>query len=406
MAYNFNKRREFRGGGKRNQYGQVITLGDNSTVKQEVGTNTDTTKSDSNNERPAKSTRRAGEINGVKQNMGYPIARGPDDNTGDALLIKCIEYQPPKTGLEVSTSRAYAGADGSFEGRNYVAGQKLQTEVSPGQFEDLKVVDSVRIKNDGASDRQKDAKAIYYITLPIPQDVNDSNVVTWGDDNMNIFQIAAVDAAAGLIGNSKESFENAKAILDAGIGRSIGNELNSQGGKDTARAITRAIAGEAIDKLGANIRPNSVLGRSTGMILNSNLELLFSGVTLRTFPFSINFSPRNKDESDMVVSIIKALKSSMAAKKNASQGQGGIFLRAPDVFQLMYVDSKGDPHPFLNRFKDCALTAMTVNYTNSGTYATYGDSTPVSIRMNLTFKELNPIYFEDYKDFTGEGVGY
>ena len=44
MAYNFNKRREFRGGGKRNQYGQVITLGDNSTVKQEVGTNTDTTK--------------------------------------------------------------------------------------------------------------------------------------------------------------------------------------------------------------------------------------------------------------------------------------------------------------------------------------------------------------------------
>ena len=406
MAYNFNKRREFRGGGKRNQYGQVITLGDNSTVKQEVGTNTDTTKSDSNNERPAKSTRRAGEINGVKQNMGYPIARGPDDNTGDALLIKCIEYVPPKTGLEVSTSRAYAGADGSFEGRNYVAGQKLQTEVSPGQFEDLKVVDSVRIKNDGASDRQKDAKAIYYITLPIPQDVNDSNVVTWGDDNMNIFQIAAVDAAAGLIGNTKESFENAKAILDAGIGRSIGNELNSQGGKDTARAITRAIAGEAIDKLGANIRPNSVLGRSTGMILNSNLELLFSGVTLRTFPFSINFSPRNKDESDMVVSIIKALKSSMAAKKNASQGQGGIFLRAPDVFQLMYVDSKGDPHPFLNRFKDCALTAMTVNYTNSGTYATYGDSTPVSIRMNLTFKELNPIYFEDYKDFTGEGVGY
>ena len=406
MAYNFNKRREFRGGGKRNQYGQVITLGDNSTVKQEVGTNTDTTKSDSNNERPAKSTRRAGEINGVKQNMGYPIARGPDDNTGDALLIKCIEYVPPKTGLEVSTSRAYAGADGSFEGRNYVAGQKLQTEVSPGQFEDLKVVDSVRIKNDGASDRQKDAKAIYYITLPIPQDVNDSNVVTWGDDNMNIFQIAAVDAAAGLIGNTKESFENAKAILDAGIGRSIGNELNSQGGKDTARAITRAIAGEAIDKLGANIRPNSVLGRSTGMILNSNLELLFSGVTLRTFPFSINFSPRNSDESEMVISIIKALKSSMAAKKNASQGQGGIFLRAPDVFQLMYVDSSGRQHPFLNRFKDCALTAMTVNYTNSGTYATYNDSTPVSIRMNLTFKELNPIYFEDYKSYTGPGVGY
>ncbi len=404
MAYNFQNRRKFRGGGKRNKYGQVVTLGDNSTVKQEVGTNTDTTKADNKIERPAKKSRSFDDVSGVKQVMGYPIARGPGDETGDALVIKCIEYVPPKTGLEASTSRAYAGADGSFEGVNYKKGDVLKTKTKTGDFADLKVIDSVRIKNDGASDGQKNAKAIYYITLPIPQDLNDSNVVTWGDDSMNIFQIAAVDAAAGLLGNTKESFENAKAILDAGIGRSIGNELNSQGGKDTARAITRAIAGEAIDKLGANIRPNSVLGRSTGMILNSNLELLFSGVTLRTFPFSINFSPRNARESSEVLSIIKALKSSMAAKKNASQGQGGIFLRAPDVFQLRYLHN-GKDHPFLNRIKDCALTAMSVNYTNSGTYATYEDGTPVSIRMNLTFKELNPIYFEDYTDGVG-GVGY
>ena len=370
-------------------------------VKQEVsGTNEDTTKADNKIERPAKKSRSADDVSGVKQVMGYPIARGPGDETGDALVIKCIEYVPPKTGLEASTSRAYAGADGSFEGVNYKKGDVLKTKTKTGEFADLKVIDSVRIKNDGASDGQKNAKAIYYITLPIPQDLNDSNVVTWGDDSMNIFQIAAVDAAAGLLGNTKESFENAKALLDAGIGRSIGAEL----GQDTGRAITRAIAGEAIDKLGANIRPNSVLGRSTGMILNSNLELLFSGVTLRTFPFSINFSPRNSRESNEVLSIIKALKSSMAAKKNASQGQGGIFLRAPDVFQLRYLHN-GKDHPFLNRIKDCALTAMSVNYTNSGTYATYDDGTPVSIRMNLTFKELNPIYFEDYTDGVG-GVGY
>ena len=377
----------------------------NSSVKEEVkGTNEDTTKADNKIERPTKKSRSASDVSGVKQVMGYPIARGPGEETGDALVIKCVEYVPPKTGLEASTSRAYAGEDGSFEGVNYKKGDVLQTKTKTGELADLKVIDSVRIKNDGASDGQKNAKAIYYITLPIPQDLNDSNVVTWGDDSMNIFQIAAVDAAAGLLGNTKESFENAKAILDAGIGRSIGNELNSQGGKDTARAITRAIAGEAIDKLGANIRPNSVLGRSTGMILNSNLELLFSGVTLRTFPFSINFSPRNSRESAEVLSIIKALKSSMAAKKNASQGQGGIFLRAPDVFQLKYFHN-GKDHPFLNRIKDCALTAMSVNYTNSGTYATYDDGTPVSIRMNLTFKELNPIYFEDYADGVG-GVGY
>ena len=372
-----------------------------SSVKEEVkGTNEDTTKADDTIERPQKKARSASDVSGVKQVMGYPIARGPGEEPGDALVIKCIEYVPPKTGIEASFSRAYAATDGSFEGVNKKKGDILQTKNSDGEYRDLKIIDTVRIKNDGASDGQKNAKAIYYITLPIPQDLNDSNVVTWGDDSMNIFQIAAVDAAAGILGNTKESFENAKALLDAGIGRSIGAAL----GADTGRAITRAIAGEAIDKLGANIRPNSVLGRSTGMILNSNLELLFSGVTLRTFPFSINFSPRNARESSEVLSIIKALKSSMAAKKNASQGQGGIFLRAPDVFQLRYLHN-GKDHPFLNRIKDCALTAMSVNYTNSGTYTTYDDGTPVSIRMNLTFKELNPIYFEDYADGVG-GVGY
>ena len=56
----------------------------------------------------------------------------------------------------------------------------------------------------------------------------------------------------------------------------------------------------------------------------------------------------------------------------------------------------GEPHPFLNKFKICALTGMHVNYTNSGTYSSYKDGTPVNIRMNLTFKEINPIYAEDY----------
>ena len=372
------------------------------TGNEKTGTNEDTTKTESKTTRPTRKPRTAGDVKGVKKIMGYPLARGPRDDTGDALVIKCIEYQPPQTGMDVSTSRGIALKDGVAFGGKQTKGDFVKQYDNNGvQLGDRKFIDSVRLRNDGASDRQKGADAIYYITLPIPQDVNDSNVVTWGDDNMNIFQIAAVDAAASILGDTKQSFENAKALLDAGIGRTIGAQL----GEDTGRAITRSIAGAAIDKLGANIRPNSVLGRSTGMILNSNLELLFSGVTLRTFPFSINFSPRNSDESKEVLSIIKALKSSMAAKKNASQGQGGIFLRAPDVFQLRYLYQGKTDHPFLNRIKDCALTAMTVNYTNSGTFATYEDGTPVSIRMNLTFKELNPIYFEDYQGNVG-GVGY
>ena len=50
---------------------------------------------------------------------------------------------------------------------------------------------------------------------------------------------------------------------------------------------------------------------------------------------------------------------------------------------------------------------MSVNYTNAGTYTSYEDGTPVNIRMSLTFKELNPIYHEDYQESAaGPGVGY
>ena len=116
----------------------------------------------------------------------------------------------------------------------------------------------------------------------------------------------------------------------------------------------------------------------------------------------------------MVKYIIRAFKSSMAAKKgrdenrNAVSGQGGIFLKSPDVFQLRYLHN-GKEHPFLNSFKHCALTGMSVNYTNAGTFASYSDGTPVSIQMSLTFKELNPIYHEDYDAFNMNdefGVGF
>ena len=240
---------------------------------------------------------------------------------------------------------------------------------------------------------------MFYVELPIPQDINDSNSVTWSDDNMNIFQIAGL-AAVSSIAKGEFSFEDAKNLIQAGIAD------NALGGEDLKDQLTAIISGKAIDALGNNINTGIALGRQTGSILNSNLELLFNGVNLRTFPFSINFSPRNRGESTMVKYIIRAFKSSMAAKKNTEVAQGGAFLGAPDVFSLEY-RHHNMTHPFLNSFKHCALTGMNVNYTQAGTYATYGDGTPVNLRMNLTFKELNPIYFEDYEfDESMRGVGY
>ena len=83
-----------------------------------------------------------------------------------------------------------------------------------------------------------------------------------------------------------------------------------------------------------------------------------------------------------------------------------LFIKTPNIFELQY--KKGNrPHPFLNLFQPCALTDMSVNYTGENVYATYGDGTPVSMVMTLTFKELVPVYQNDYDrraNFDGENI--
>ena len=120
--------------------------------------------------------------------------------------------------------------------------------------------------------------------------------------------------------------------------------------------------------------------------------------------------PRSESESSQIKEIIRLFKSQMAGKKGLETGAAaGLFLKSPSVFRLKYM-SGGQPHPYLNTFKICALTGTTVNYTASGTYATYSDATPVHMNMTLQFQELTPIYHEDYVDqgrnFKLTGTGY
>ena len=337
-----------------------------------------------------------GKNSGKDKYLSYPVARSADEKTGDTLRIKCVEYIPPQDGSGFGVTVSGVFKENTSTGEVSIASKEDKAN--------LGYTDGISIDTDftDANSRiSQNTKTKYYIELPIPQEINDSNSVTWGEDRMNAIEIATLSVAQ-------------KAMQD-GVGDIAGaavqmlNEGVSVPGltPDSQAALRAAISGKAINALGSQVSPQSVVARSTGQILNNNLELLFSGVNLRSFPFSFTFSPRNPKESDVVKNIIRSLKMSMAAKAGEFNGSAqGIFLKSPDLFQLDYLKD-GKNHPFLNRFKLCALTGMSVNYTNAGTYASYNDGTPVNIRMNVTFKEINPIYHEDYAEATsGSGVGF
>ena len=100
----------------------------------------------------------------------------------------------------------------------------------------------------------------------------------------------------------------------------------------------------------------------------------------------------------------------MAPKRSNSR----IFLKSPNVFKLKYTFRNGDFHPFLNNIKICALNSFTVDYTPDRSYSTYddeggrGDGSMTSYKVGLSFKEITPIYHDDFwtDDEGKQGTGF
>jgi hypothetical protein len=355
--------------------------------------------------KPPYPTIRQNFLNGEDRYLSYPVARTNQEVTGDTLRIKCIEYVASKgEDFKVEVKNFYGVK------RDKVTGEVIDSKYIPNRDERLanKFDDVIlkptftnadtRIRN--ANKQKKLTK--FNIELPMPQELQDSQSVTWGDDKINALELAGASIAGDLIekGGVGAINDGRKAIQILQAGVQIPNVTT-----ETQNAIRAGLAGAAINALGGNVTPQSLIARTTGQILNNNLELLFQGVNLRTFPYSITFTPRTPKESDVVKKIIRALKMSMSAKAGEfNQNAQGLFVKSPDLFQLQYLRD-GKDHPFLNNFKLCALTGMNINYTNAGTYASYSDGTPVNIRMDVTFKEINPIYAEDYLPGNGSGNG-
>jgi Tail-tube assembly protein len=238
-----------------------------------------------------------------------------------------------------------------------------------------------------------------YVFLPIPQNVSDSVSVTWGDSSINPFEAFVVGGVSNLI-EGGGSIDTNKAIQSIKDAQNISPEFR--------KAALGYFAAKATNIAGGNVSPQSLIARTTGQVVNSNLELIFQGINLRQFQFTFDMAPRSSNEAQEVKQIIRTFKREMSARSggagSGSNSNVGLFITAPSLFQLTY---KSGPrkHPFLNTFKPCALTDVAVNYTASGTYATYADASPVHIQMGLTFKEIDPVYSEDY-NFVEEGVGY
>jgi hypothetical protein len=285
-------------------------------------------------------------------NMKYPI--NLQSEVQDVIRFSILEYSP-----------------------SLAKGNRSESELGSGK--------SRVVTLEGNNPIIKGSTRIGMITLPIPAGISDSNTAGWQQGEANALQMAGIGAV--------------DAFFSGSTPEQIGQGL-SQGGEAVLKSgdLSAAVRGFFVNQL----TNQSAMQRTQGAVLNNNLELLFSGPGLRSFSFAFLFYPREPNEAKMVRQIIRAFKQAMSVKRSATS----LLLKAPHTFAIQYMTSIGGKtvaHPYLNRFKECALTSCSVDYTPDGTYMTYdGDEKSMTAyRLGLTFQELEPLFDDEYNEIDG-----
>ena len=248
-------------------------------------------------------------------------------------------------------------------------------------------IEKGRVANTlGIADRTGNRETLGSVILPIPGGIQDSQQVRWTADSINPVQLAVSSSVlAAVEGSINKGFDTAADYLKTALES-----------PDTKKALGTYLAGQAAGS-------QNLLTRTTGAILNPNMELLFNAPDLRNFTFSFLLAPRSEAEAMTVVRIIRFFKQGMAPIRSKSR----LFLKSPHTFRLAYKNTAStgrtdgfgvNDHPYLNKFKECAMQSFGVNYTPNGQYSTYEDGVMTAYQVTMNFQEMTPIYNDDYGD--------
>ena len=247
------------------------------------------------------------------------------------------------------------------------------------------------------------------VRLPMPNQIQDSNNVSWGPDQISNLTAAAAAAvlprvkpeniqklASGDFSELSKGFQNLLPETKNALQKIVSATQNNA----TTGAMAQGVIGSKIlNMAGLDVSAESILARGSGIVPNNNLELLFNAPALREFQFNWKMSPRSREEAAEVNKIIKFFKAGMAVKKQSNTGSGNgasYFLGTPNIFDIKFKTTGNEEIDGIMRIKECACVSCAVNYTPESNWSAYEEGQPVSVIMTLKFSELEPVWDIDY----------
>ncbi len=299
------------------------------------------------------------ELTEAQERKKYPaVLKYPADlqeNTQDFMLFDLVKYTPRDYGT--------GSGFGAIDSRKNMGIQKNRSfEGPPG----------------GTHNGEREILST--IGLPIPAGINDQNAVDWGGAGVDSLSSELAKMFGGWISDGKVNTESVE-----------GGKLQEE---ETSTLLQTKIMDSALQ--GADYSK-----RKFGMVANENMELLFNGPRLRNFTFTFRLSARSNSEAKTIKQIIRVFKQGMSPKKS----KNFTFIKAPHTFFIGYYHQTST-HQWLNTFKECALSNMTMSYTPDGQYATYTDGAMTSYQMQLQFSELEPVFDSDYTELDKDQDSY
>ena len=125
-----------------------------------------------------------------------------------------------------------------------------------------------------------------------------------------------------------------------------------------------------------------------GTIIAPRTEVMFQGISKRTFTFNFTFIPKSREETETVDKIIHEFK--MAMTPAFKSGHGVRELNFPEMFQIAYWLA-GMENGYLNKIGRCFLESADVSY-GGEKFVTFNPTPkgapPNKITLALSFREI------------------
>lgn len=266
-----------------------------------------------------------------------------------------------------------------------VNGNPVQSGVTTKGTGNGSTYNSVGFTSGGSARAGTNTATTYAIHLPVPMNIASNFSAEYA-------AVSLTDETAKVAGDVASTVVKggAKAL---GIPRGLSNGIN--GIVNTASAAIR----EAKD----------FAALESQRILNPHSELLFKGIPFRKFTFKYNLVARNKQESEVIDSVVRLLRYYM----HPDIEDLSTMFTFPSEFDIEFFqfDANGSykRNVYLPFITTGVITGLEVNYAGAGEFAVFKDTgAPIDVALQIEFQEvqiLNKTVIKQFENIINPAPG-